>query len=101
MAIGGSFTFTSKQKSTEGPLSAAASSKCPKVEKTKLKAPYQREGWEQNQPEPAKISVPPSSYDVLDCTGMKKVAIFALLNLPVLAFDLPEKAMIFRLSVNL
>ena len=32
---------------------------------------------------------------------MKKVAIFALLNLPNLALDLPEKAMIFRLSANL
>ena len=54
-------------------------------------SPYQREGWEQNQPEPAKISDPPSSYDVPDCTVMKKVTIFALLNLPVLALDLPEK----------
>ena len=40
--------------------------------------PYQREGWEQNQPEPGKISVPPSFYDVPDCTGMEKVTIFAL-----------------------
>ena len=64
-------------------------------------APYQREGWEQNQPKPGKISVPPSSYDVSNCTGMKKVAIFALLNLPVLALDLPKKAMIFRISSNL
>ena len=43
-----------------------------------INSPYQREGWEQNQPEPGKISVPPSFYDVPDCTGMKKVAIFAL-----------------------
>ena len=64
-------------------------------------SPYQREGWEQNQPEPVKISDPPSSYDVPDCTVMKKVTIFALLNLPVIALDLPEKVMIFRLSSNL
>ena len=34
--------------------------------------------WEQNQPEPGKINVPPSSYDVPDHTDMKKVGNFAL-----------------------
>ena len=34
--------------------------------------PYQRMGWELNQPDLAKVSIPPSSYDVPDRTGMKK-----------------------------